>query len=292
MTSLEEVAAELYRLPPSEFTGRRNALAKDLRDEDRALADQVARLPKPAVSAWAVDVFAHESPDELADLLDLGTQLREAQQSLSADRMKSLTAQAHSVVQRVVSDVARVAREAGSALSDSMLGPVEQTLRAAMADEDAANAVRAGLLAKPLEAGGFGPVDLAGAVVGTPRPAPPRQRKRRAGDDAPDETADRERRRHAEQAAEEATARLRDAQSELAHQHDEVEAVERERQLTAERLAELRDELRQTEEQHAAAASRARTASRAEEKAEKRVRAAQQAAEKAQKALDELVTGG
>ena len=289
MTTLEEVAAELYRLPLTEFTGRRNTLAKELREDDRALADAVAQLPKPALSAWALDVFAHGSADELADLLELGAELREAQSALSGDRLKSLTAQAHTVVQRVVSDVARAAGRAGAALSDSMRGQVEQTLRAAMADEAAADAVRAGLLAKPLEAGGFGPVDLAGAVVGTPQPAPQRPRKRTTKqDDAGAEQA-AERRRQAEQALADADEKLRRTRADLDREQAELEGAEQDRDTAAGRLTELRAELKRAEEHQSAAASRARAAARDKEKAEKRVHSAERAAEQARKALDDLL---
>jgi hypothetical protein len=192
------------------------------------------------------------------------------------------------VVQRVVSAVARAADQAGSALSDGMRGQVEQTLRAAMADEAAADAVRAGLLAKPLEAGGFGPVDLAGAVVGTPQRAPQRPRTQKAEENAGTEQA-AERRRQAEQVLAGADEKLRRAQTDLAREQAELEGAEQDRDTAASRVTDLRAELQRVEEQQSAAASRARAAAREKEKAEKRVHNAERVAEQARRALDDLL---
>ena len=54
--SLEQVADELYGLPPGEFTEARDALVKRLRaDKERDLANQVKGLRRPTVAAWALN---------------------------------------------------------------------------------------------------------------------------------------------------------------------------------------------------------------------------------------------
>lgn len=284
MTSLEEVAVELYRLPLADFTSRRNALVKELKAQDRGLAEVVSQLPKPAVPAWAVNVFAHQLPDELAELLDLAAELREAQSQLSKERMRDLAAQTQTLVQQVVGDVARAAEEAGNALSDTARSQVEQTLRAAMADADAGNAVRAGLLAKPLETGGFGSVDLSGAVVGTPAhvPAKPRRtRTKESNDDREQEAA-----RAAAQALEDAEGSQRVAEAALAESEEHLAAAQAEQEAAESQLARLREELRAAEQRQGGGARELRKAKQEQEKAAKHVDAARRRTEAARQAVD------
>lgn len=166
---LREAAQTLYALPLDEFTPRRNALAKELRARDRELAEAVRRLPKPGAAAWAVNLFARRRERELRQLLDLGAQLRESQQELAGDGLRDLTAQAGPLVRQVTREARRLAEEEAVSLSGMAVRQVEQTLRAAMADEEAAEAVRAGLLTRPLRAVGFGAVDVTAAVALQPR---------------------------------------------------------------------------------------------------------------------------
>jgi hypothetical protein len=286
--SFEDLAAELLRLPPAEFTGRRNALAKELRGEDRALADRVAQLPKPALAAWAIDVFADQREEELAELLDLGAELRHAQQALSRERMQGLTAQAHTLVGKVVDDVARVAAEAGNALSDAARAQVEQTLRAGMADPDASDALRAGLLAKPLETGGFGSVDLSGAVAGAPQHVSAKARppaKGKARSEARAEAADK-RAEQARSALKDAEARERTADEELSRAGEALTASEEALADAEEAVARLRAVLRDAERRQATCALAARHARQAQEKAAKRAEAARRRTEEARQAVD------
>jgi predicted nucleic acid-binding Zn-ribbon protein len=280
--SFEDLAAELYRLPPGEFTGRRNALAKELRGEDAALADQVAKLPKPGLAAWAVDVFAHERADQLAELLDLGAALREAQQELSRERMQALTAQAHELVSKVVGDVVDVATEAGTAVSGAARTQVEQTLRAAMADPDASDAVRAGLLAKPLEPGGFGAVDLTGAVAGAPKHVQP---KRHRGGPVKDEAVQKAA-EQAQRALREAEGKQQAAEKELDQAGEALAAAEEALATADDDLRRLREAVRDAERRQATAAADARHARHAQDKAAKRAEAARRRTEEARKEVE------
>jgi hypothetical protein len=276
-TTLEQVAAELYALPLEEFIAARGTLAKALRAEDGELSEAVAKLPKPALSAWAVDRLARLRPDDLDDLLALGEQLREAQEERAADRVKSLTGNAQALVRRTVRAVVEVAEVS---LSDALLGQVEQTLRAAMADEEAAAVVRAGVLARPLEPAGFGPVDLSGAVAVIPAVRPARERERRlavvrpSGDD---------RARAARQAAEQALARLERGEADLADRDDALRAAQEQHEKAAHRRDELRAEVTEAEKEEQAAARRVREARKEQERA---ARQAARLAEGARKAGD------
>ena len=77
---LETVVDALYALPPTEFIGRRNELAKALRSEKRQDdAARVATLAKPTAAAWALNQIARRRPDLVDALRSKGAQLRQVQ---------------------------------------------------------------------------------------------------------------------------------------------------------------------------------------------------------------------
>jgi len=284
-TTLEDVVAELFALPLADFLPRRAEIAKGLRPDDKALADVVARLPKPSVSAWAVNHFARDHGAELDDLLDLGEQLREAQGELAGDRMKALTANSTALVQRTLKALAHAAANAGAALSDALLAQVEQTLRAALSDADAAASVRAGVLVKPLVSGGFGPVDLTGAVALTPTARPARAPGRRLTVVRP--TVDN-RRDDARLATEKALAKLERTEAELTDRAHALEAVTEQHDESIRRLDELCAEVEEAQTAERTAASRVRQAKKAHDEAVRASARAADAAHRAKQALDAL----
>src|SRR5689334_10206146 len=96
---LEQTTAELYALDPAEFVAARDEAARTARaDGDKQLATAISRLRRPTVAAWAVNLLAHKATQELGALLDLGEALREAQRTLSADRMRTLADQRRKAV--------------------------------------------------------------------------------------------------------------------------------------------------------------------------------------------------
>lgn len=69
----------LYGLPLSEFTAARNALAKRLKKEgEKDSAEEVASLPKPTVSAWAVNHLFTVDSERMEELLAAGEKARKA----------------------------------------------------------------------------------------------------------------------------------------------------------------------------------------------------------------------
>lgn len=154
---LESVADELYGLLPSEFTEVRNARAKEARAEgDRELAEQIRSLRKPTTTAWLANLLVREHGDELQPLLELGAGLREAQASLQGDALRSLSRQRHQLVYALVDQAKASARAVGQRVSDATARELEETLEAALADEEAADALQTGQLVTALEHVGFG----------------------------------------------------------------------------------------------------------------------------------------
>lgn len=146
--SLAAIADELYALPLDEFTAARNARAK--------ADEQVKTLPKPSAAAWAINQFARGSRAKLEQVVALGDQLREAQDDLDSKTMRALGSQRRALLAAMAREITPTA---------SLRAEIEQTLQAAMADPDAADAVLSGRLVRTLSSDGLEPVDLAGAVA-------------------------------------------------------------------------------------------------------------------------------
>ncbi|MCU1437547.1 MAG: transposase [Naasia sp.] len=178
MPDLAEVADELYALLPADFTAARNARVKELRGEDRALAEQVAKLPKPSVAAWAANVLVRRKADEMQQVLELGASLRDAQEHLDPAALRELTGQRRKLVAALAREAVALGEDLGQRVTAPAAEELEQTLSAAMADPWAATALLSGRLVRPLQSVGMDKVDLAGAVAGPPpdgaarRPAP------------------------------------------------------------------------------------------------------------------------
>lgn len=82
----------LFQLPVDEFTSARNALANRLKAAGRAdAASRVKALPKPPLSAWAVNQLYWRHRTAFDALLAAGDRLRRAQAtSLRAADRKSV----------------------------------------------------------------------------------------------------------------------------------------------------------------------------------------------------------
>lgn len=89
--STERAAAELYRHDPATFARHRDALAARLQSAgDELGAARIRRLPVPTTAAWWVNQLAGRWPNELAALLDLGHELREAAERRDPVRLTDL----------------------------------------------------------------------------------------------------------------------------------------------------------------------------------------------------------
>lgn len=181
---LTAAADELYVLAPRDFTARRNALADQAkRDGESADAATVRAWRKPTVSAWLVNRLAHEKSDDLRSLVELGERLRTAQQSLDGNELRELSRERQQAMRALAGHARRIAQDAGQAMSDAVDREVQGTLQVALTEADAALAVQTGHLAAPLEAGGFGPVDITAALAVPLSPSRTRGTRSAAPDD-------------------------------------------------------------------------------------------------------------
>jgi cell division septum initiation protein DivIVA len=162
---LDSVADELYGLVPGQFTRRRDALALAARRAgDRDLAATIKALRRPTTSAWLANVLVRERPDQLADLVELGETMRQAQADLAGADLRRLSQQRHRVVAALAGEARGLAGNAGEPLSNAAAKELEDTLAAAIFDAGAAGALCSGRLTTSLRYSGIGPVDLTGAV--------------------------------------------------------------------------------------------------------------------------------
>lgn len=179
---LEGIAARLYALPFDDFVAARTAAAREVAasapakgpaaKENRSLAADVRSLPKPSVAAWAVNMLAAHQPETLTELAALGQSMRTAQTALDASELRLLAQQRRQLLASAVRDAQAVAEQHGRKISGAIATEVEETLRAATADEGAAAAAQSGRLLRGLSADGVDVVELAGAVALPPLTVP------------------------------------------------------------------------------------------------------------------------
>jgi hypothetical protein len=175
---LDAALAALYQLPLEQFVATRDQLARRLRAAgDRATARQVAGLRRPPVSAWAANQLAHAAPNAVAELLEAGATLRQAQQDAlagqpgAARQLRTATAHQRAAITRLSSRAETLLVRAGHAASDATLARLAATLQAAATGDEATRAALAqGRLPGDLDPAGFG-LDLALAPAEPAAPA-------------------------------------------------------------------------------------------------------------------------
>lgn len=143
----DEVADQLYALPPPQFTAARDAAAQRA---DPGLAERIRGLRRPTLGAWLANLLVREHRTESQALLALGADLRAAQDGLAGERLRELTAGRRAVVGALVQQARAAAVKAGLPVGEGPLEDLEQTLTTVLTDRRAAEAFAAGRLTKPL----------------------------------------------------------------------------------------------------------------------------------------------
>jgi hypothetical protein len=297
-TNVDAVADELYALPPGDFTSVRNERVKQARSAgDRDAATAIGKLRRPSQSAWAVNLLVRERRDLVDQLLELAEALRSAQETLSGEQLRALSAQRHRVVASVVAEARRLAAAAGTRIGDAGERELEATFDAALADPEAAAAVRSGRLESALSYAGLGAPPTDGAkppALATSPPAREPATRSRTRKDREAEAAEQAARRRAaqeasQQAVTEAEAAATAAEEDLAEARDARDQAETDRDDATQRIQELTEQLEQAQADAAAAATRIREQQRAVSRAEHRV---QEAARRLERARAQLEAAG
>lgn len=300
-----ETVTGLYGLLPAGFTAARNAAsAEAARGGDKELGQRLKGLPKPSAAAWLANLLVRKRNRAIADVLGLGASLREAQQDLDREELRRLNAERHRMLRTLVREAQDLAREAGNPVSPAVAAELEQTLWAAMTDAEAAEALATGRLVRSLEANGWEPVDLDGAVAdpetASPLVAAGNSGKRQPrGAAAPAEAGDGEPARQqkadrakARDAAEQELAAARDsagqAESRLTAILADLEEQTAARDRLTDEIDELKERIRELDHRVTAVDRQRGTLERSRDSARREVRSARRAVEKAETRLDQL----
>lgn len=281
---LADATAALYAAEPGAFVSTRTLLVAEAKASgDAALAEEIGRLRKPTAAAWAVNLTTRERPDQVERLRDVGQRLRAAQARLDAAGLRDLRAEREGLVAAFLAGAAEVAEAAGRPLAPAVLEEVRATLIAALASEEATEAVTSGHLTRALSYSGFGEVDLSEAVARTssgavltvlaPGSAAPARPAREGAAPAREESAQEEapasRAAAAEARAQARAQAIRRAKAELATASRRLEraaatAEKARRRATRarERVADLEAELAQARGEHRAGEGGATEAAR------------------------------
>jgi hypothetical protein len=229
---------ELYRSAPEGFIAARDSLAKRLREDGRdADADEVKKLRRPTVAAWALDRLADVAPDEVGALLDAGAELVRAQRATMSGRdpqtLREATAKRRDLVEELTQTAADALRDTGRA-PDTHLEDIRGTLEAASVDEEIGERLRTGTLERTSRpSAGFG--DISGLQLVSRRDdtpelpeATPAARTRSAGVDdaerARDLAAQIRRLRRDHEAAARKSAAAEEARARMAEQVGSMES--------------------------------------------------------------------
>ena len=212
MSELRAVA-DLFRVPPEQFTVARNRLVAELRRAgDTDAAASVADLPRPTPAVWAINQVAHREKTAVARLLDAADKLKRAQLGRATDVPASSRAYRDSV-SALVELALGALTDAGRATTSATRTRVTATLMAAATDPGLRESLRAGRLSREHAITGFDV--FAGA-------RPPLRVVKSPGDAPAVPLADREvMQRHAE-----AQLRLETARAELARTESRARELE------------------------------------------------------------------
>lgn len=153
---LDELTRRLYSGPSDAFVTARDEQVRLARQAgDRELARRLAALRRPTQHARVVNLLALHRSELLAQLLQVGEQLRGGQ--LSREDVQELSARRRALVRRLLVEANALASADGVRPSTDLTREVESTLHAAVADPQSAAAVRSGRLTRTLVYTEFGP---------------------------------------------------------------------------------------------------------------------------------------
>lgn len=283
-SKLDTEIQSLYGLPFGEFTAARNKLAKELKKQgDKDAAEEVSSLPKPTVSAWAVNHLFTTHSEDMEELLASGNRARKALRSILSggdpgalrDAIQEARDLANKLRDRAVEAVTEETRKPGPAVVER----IATNLQSIAFSPAAEPVLQRGWMDVDLPPVGFevlAGLQLAALPKKAVKPAPA---KKAAPPPAP--TRDREAERKEK---EEARAREREEKDQT-RQREKLARAQAEREEAAGRADFLRRKAEQAEKAAEELRERYEEAERLAADARKRADEADRVLEKAEKAL-------
>jgi hypothetical protein len=287
---MDTVTDELYGLRPERFTAARDdRAAAALAAGDRALAQQISRLRRPSLSAWAANLLVRDQPDQVEPLINLGRALRQAHRDLDGEQLRELVHRQRLLIGALSRQAAQLAARAGHPIGADTQHEVQETLQAVLADPDAARQWASGRLTKPLTPA----VGFPAAAEAPPRPTSPPTARAKTPPSRPREESAAERRRRrqldeARGAAEEADHDLRAREAEAETAARQARGAEELVATLEERAAALTEELDRAQDELGRARADERTAREQLRETDRRAREARRRAKTAATRLERL----
>lgn len=175
--------SKLYALPLAEFTTARNALAKQLRSAgDREAADEIKRLGKPTVSAWAVNQLYHEHRSTFDEFLAAGRAQRQAVQS-GSEKLRSVNERKRALQAELLKTAGEILGREKTRLSPVLRQRISRSLDALAARPPEADTPPLGRITADVEPTGFDALlgaQIAPATAGQGTKRPPAPAAKRA----------------------------------------------------------------------------------------------------------------
>jgi len=261
----------LFRLPLTEFTSARNALAARLKKLGRAIdVERVKSLPKPPAPAWAVNQLYWQNPKAIDQLIALTERIRKGQTGRTKNvDLRELLNEKKQMMGGLMEKASAILSAAGHSPSPDAMRRVSGTLEALAVWGKTAGAPEAGRLTADLDPPGF---EALAAVMGGAKIAPARLLAFRAPKAPEDPAVARDAVKSAEKRLRDARRDAERAQTALAKAETRMASVEKQKQEIDARYAEARDETR-------AASNEAKTAAQAVADAERSLARAKDALE-------------
>jgi DNA repair exonuclease SbcCD ATPase subunit len=301
-SKLDTEIQRLYGLPFGEFTAARNTLAKELKKQgDKDAAEEVASLPKPTVSAWAVNHLFTTDSERMEELLASGERARKALRAILSggdpgalrDAIQEARDLANELRDRAAEAITEETRKPGAAIVDR----IATNLQSLAFSPAAEPVIERGWMDVDLPPPGFevlAGLQLAGLPKRAARPPKPLPAKKPAAPPAPiklDRQAEAKERREREAAAarerrEKEAARVRELkEKEQARQRDKLDRAQAQREEAAGRADFLRRKAEQAERAAEELRQRLEEAERLAAEAGKRADDAEKALARAEKAV-------
>jgi hypothetical protein len=157
---LEEELDRLFGLPLSSYTSARNDLARRLRAAGRTdAAEATAKLPKPSLSAWAVNQLSRQRRPDLEALVALARRLADAQlRTVGGDDVAEfgqLRSEHAEAVRSLAAAAIDLLEQSGSRPSEAVRRRLLETLRALSLDPSDPNPLLVGRMTSDSQATGF-----------------------------------------------------------------------------------------------------------------------------------------
>ena len=163
---IEDETDELFKLPLTEFTVARNALAARLKKAgNRDEAERVKALSKPTLSAWAVNQLYWTRGDAFKELIAAGKRFGKA------DDMRGALNARRQAISALTRHAADLLRDAGHNPAPDIIRRITTTLEALSAYSSVSDPPIPGRLTADVDPPGF--ESLAALMPSVARPAPP-----------------------------------------------------------------------------------------------------------------------